>query len=145
MYPPFFHDPGRRRFDAWSLHELADLCREGRGRLVGFHPEGRRNLDPDPSTLLPPQAGIGRLIHAANPQVVPVFISGLGNSLPELFALRWKDGERIRIAFGPALDCSDLVALPAEATTYRAIAERAMAGIKNQQGILAQSRGIAEK
>lgn len=145
MYPPFFHTPARRRFDAWSLNELTELCREGSGRLIGFHPEGRRNLDPDPLSLLPAQSGVGRLIHAANPQVVPALISGLGNNLAELFARRWKKGERIRLAFGPALDFQDLIALSPSPATYRAIAERTMDGIRNQQKTIAQSRGIAEK
>lgn len=140
MYPPFYHMPRYRRFDAWSLEELAGLCREGPGRLVGYHPEGRRNLDPDPTTLLPPQTGIGRLIHAANPQVVPVVISGLGNSLPELFMRRWKKGERIRLSFGPALNFDDLIALPPTSATYRAIADRTMDGIRQQQKTIAPSR-----
>jgi 1-acyl-sn-glycerol-3-phosphate acyltransferase len=120
MYPPFFHAPGKRRFDQWSLEVLADLCRNGRGRLIGFHPEGTRNRDPDPYSLLPAQPGVGRLIHDARPQVVPVFVAGISNSPRELFR-RWTGGP-IRVWFGPAIDVSALLELPAASATYRQVA-----------------------
>lgn len=126
MYPPFYHMPARRRFDAWSLMQLVELCQEGRGRLVGFHPEGMRNLDPDPYALLPAQTGVGRLIHAANPQVVPVFIAGLSNSLPEIYRRSRSDGERIRLRFGEPVDFTDLVTQEGNASTYREITGRVM-------------------
>lgn len=129
MYPPFFHQPGRRRFDQWALEHLIDLCREGPGRLIGFHPEGTRNKGTDPYALLPPQPGVGRLIHEAGPQVLPVFINGLSNNLPEMVGRRWTGGERVRLWFGPALDYREFLALPPTAPTYRRIAEFVMAQI----------------
>ncbi len=100
MYPPFFHEPRKRRFDQWSLGELARLCREGRGRLVGFHPEGTRNKGDDPYSFLPAQSGIGRLMLEARPAVVPVFIAGLPNSIGEILRRRRDGGEPIRLWFG---------------------------------------------
>lgn len=100
MYPPFFHEPRKRRFDQWSLGELARLCREGRGRLVGFHPEGTRNKSDDPYSFLPAQSGIGRLMLEARPTVVPVFIAGLPNSIGEILRRRRGGGEPIRLWFG---------------------------------------------
>ncbi len=126
MYPPFFHDPGHRRFDQWSLAQLVELCREGPGRLIGFHPEGTRNQGADPYALLPPQAGVGRLIHQAQPQVLPVFIAGLSNNLPEMIARRWRGGEKVRLWFGAPLDYRQLLDLPPTTPSYRRIAELVM-------------------
>ncbi len=129
MYPPFFHDPARREFDHWALEELADLCRDGPGRLVGFHPEGRRNTDPDPRALLPAQPGVGRLIHASHPQVVPAFISGLSNSIGEILRRRRRGGPPIRVRFGPAIDYREWLAQPGSNRVYHAIAEHTMGRI----------------
>ncbi len=126
MYPPFFHTPSKRRFDQWALAELVDLCREGPGRLVGFHPEGTRNQAADPWTLLPPQAGIGRLIYDARPVALPVFIGGLPQSLREILRRRRRGGERIRIRFGPPLAYAEFLSRPASGATYRAVAAMVM-------------------
>lgn len=123
MYPPFFREAGKRRFDQWALAELARLARAGEGRLIGFHPEGTRNRDPDPYSFLPPQPGIGRLMLDAAPTVLPVFIAGLPNQLGEIVR-RWRrGGERIRLWFGPPVAYD-----PAEGDA-RALAARVMAAI----------------
>lgn len=129
MYPPFFHRSEQRRFDQWALAQLIDLCREGPGRLIGFHPEGTRNKGPDPYALLPAQPGVGRLIHEARPEVVPAFVMGLGNSLPAIIARRWRGGERVRLWFGPALRYDAFLELPPGGLTYRRIAEHVMAKV----------------
>src|SRR5262249_44833955 len=118
MYPPFFHDPGHRRFDQWSLEQLVELCREGPGRLIGFHPQGSRNRAPATAALRPPQAGGGRLVHQARPQVLPVFIAGFSNNLPEMMARRWRGGEKVRLWFGPPVDYASLLDLPAATPSY---------------------------
>ncbi len=129
MYPPFFHDPARRRFDAWALEELVELCHEGAGRLVGFHPEGTRNRDADPWSLLPAQSGVGRLLYQARPQVIPLFINGIGNSLPAVLRRDRATGEPIRLWFGPPLEYQPLLAAPPNATTYRELTASVMAAI----------------
>lgn len=125
MYPPFFREPGKRRFDQWALDELGELCREGPGRLIGYHPEGTRNRDPDPYSFLPPQPGIGRLMLQATPAVIPVFIGGLPNSLGEILRRRRQRGEPIRVWFGPALDYS--TAPPATAASLAGLVMGAIA------------------
>jgi len=79
MYPPIFMatDHHKRLFDKYSTRRLIDLCRNGRGHLIGFHPEGTRNLNNDPYSFLPAQPGIGKLIKEAEPQVIPIFVAGL--------------------------------------------------------------------
>jgi 1-acyl-sn-glycerol-3-phosphate acyltransferase len=131
MYPPFFAagsnpKPGKREFDKYSLRLLADLCREGAGNIIGFHPEGTRNQSSDPYSFLPPQPGVGKLIKDAAPQVVPVFIAGLCNSLPRQVARNWNREEEIRIHFGPVLDVSEYVGKRDHVRTYKEISEFVM-------------------
>ncbi|HXG44031.1 MAG TPA: lysophospholipid acyltransferase family protein [Gemmatimonadales bacterium] len=131
MWPPFFHTARKRRFDQWALSELARLCRERPGQLVGFHPEGTRNKSGDPWSLLPGQPGVGRLIREARPVVVPVFVAGLTNSFREIATGGRPGAEPIRVRFGPALQYDHLLDLPDTAETYRRIADLVMAGIRD--------------
>jgi 1-acyl-sn-glycerol-3-phosphate acyltransferase len=142
MYPPFFHQPGRRRFDQWALTQLIELCREGPGRLIGFHPEGTRNKGPDPYVLLPAQPGVGRLIHEARPEVIPVFVAGLGNSISAILSRRWHGGEKVRLWFGPALQYDQFLDLPPAPATHRRIADQVMTRIQ-ELGELDRTRGAA--
>ena len=130
MYPPFFHQPSKRRFDQYSLRLLMELCREGHGRLIGFHPEGTRNKGVDPYCFLPAQPGIGRIIKEANPQVMPVFLAGLGHSFGRQILANWTRGEPIRVRFGPMLDYSAFLSGPDTGATYRAIADHVMGAIR---------------
>jgi 1-acyl-sn-glycerol-3-phosphate acyltransferase len=134
MFPPFFaggENPlvDKREFDKFSLRLLTALCREGAGNVIGFHPEGTRNKDADPYTFLRPQPGVGRLIKDARPQVVPVFIAGLGNDLVRQVLGNWRGGERVRIHFGPAIDFSDFYGRRDSVRTYKEIADFAMSKI----------------
>jgi hypothetical protein len=42
----------------------------------------------------------------AEPQVIPVFIAGLGNDLPKQILGNWTGGEKVRIWFGEQIDLS---------------------------------------
>jgi 1-acyl-sn-glycerol-3-phosphate acyltransferase len=109
MYPPFFRERGdsrKREFDKFSVGELVRLCSEPKPNVIGFHPEGGRNLDPDPYSFMPAQPGIGKVIYDAHPQVLPVFIAGLGNDLPKQILGNWTGGEKVRIWFGEPIDLS---------------------------------------
>ncbi|HUS12803.1 MAG TPA: lysophospholipid acyltransferase family protein [Pyrinomonadaceae bacterium] len=134
MYPPFFasgENPilEKRAFDKFSFRLLAELCRNGPGNVIGFHPEGTRNKGPEPYSYLPAQPGIGKLIKDAAPQVIPVFIAGLGNDLPKQVLGNWRGGEKIRIHFGPQLDVSSYLAKPDRARTYIEISKFVMSKI----------------
>jgi 1-acyl-sn-glycerol-3-phosphate acyltransferase len=134
MYPPFFvagSKPimGKREFDKYSFRRLAQLCHEGAGNIIGFHPEGKRNKSDDPYSYLRPQPGVGKLVKDANPQVIPVFIAGLGNNLPKQVLGNWFGGEKIRIHFGPQLDLSEFMAKKDHVRTYKEIGEFVMAKI----------------
>ena len=134
MFPPFFaggDNPklDKRDFDRFSMRLLASLAREGAGNVIGFHPEGTRNKGADPYTLLRPQPGVGKLIKDARPQVVPVFIAGLGNNLHRQVLGNWRGGEPVRVHFGPALDFSDFYGRRDSVRTYKEIAEFCMSKI----------------
>lgn len=126
MYPPIFAENEKRLFDKYSVRRLAQLCREGRGHVIGFHPEGTRNKSSDPYSFLRAQPGVGKLIKDAAPQVIPVFIAGLGNSLPRQVVGNWTGGEPIRIRFGQPLDLTAFLEKKDHVRTYKEIAEFVM-------------------
>lgn len=126
MYPPFFREAkeGRKReFDKYSLRRLIQICSEGEYHLIGFHPEGKRNLDPDPYSFSRAQPGVGKVIMEARPQVVPVFIAGLGNHLPKQILGNWTGGEKIRIWFGEEIDLSEFYEQRNAVRTHKKIAD----------------------
>jgi len=134
MYPPFFaggENPltEKREFDKFSLRLLTHLCRVGAGNVVGFHPEGTRNKSADPYSYRRPQPGVGKLIRDASPQVVPVFIAGLGNDLPRQILGNWRGGEPVRVHFGPALDFSQFEGRRDSLRTHKEIADFVMSKI----------------
>jgi 1-acyl-sn-glycerol-3-phosphate acyltransferase len=129
MYPPFFYSNGRREFDKYSMRRLIQLCSEGRGHIIGFHPEGKRNLEGDAWSLLRAQPGIGKIIQESNPQVIPVFIAGLGNNLPKQVLGNWRGGEQIRIWFGEQLDLSKFIQKRNSVRTHKEIADYLMTKI----------------
>lgn len=129
MYPPFFREEKearKRAFDKFSVRELVRLCSGGEGRVIGFHPEGMRNLDEDPYTLLRAQPGIGKVIYEAKPQVVPVFITGLINDLPKQIIGNWTGGEPIRIWFGDPVDLSEFFEMRDSIRTHKALTDHLM-------------------
>ncbi|HKY27999.1 MAG TPA: lysophospholipid acyltransferase family protein [Pyrinomonadaceae bacterium] len=134
MYPPFFasgEKPIRekRAFDKYSFRVLTEICRNGAGNVIGFHPEGTRNKGLDPYTFLSPQPGVGKLIKDAQPQVIPVFIAGLGNDLPRQVVGNWTGGPKIRIHFGEQIDFSQYVQKKDHMRTYKKISDVCMTHI----------------
>jgi len=131
MYPPFFaagENPLRekRAFDRFSMRLLTELCRTGPGNIIGFHPEGTRNKSDDPYSFLPAQPGVGKLIKDASPQVIPVFIAGLCNSLPRQVSRNWTREEAIRIHFGPQLELEVFKEKRDSVRTYKEISDLVM-------------------
>ena len=126
MYPPFFREQGdaaKREFDKYSMRRLIQLASIGRGHVIGFHPEGQRNLSNDPYSFLPAQPGIGKIIYASHPQILPVFIAGLGNDLPKQILGNWRGGEKVRIWFGEQIDLSDYFVKTDRMRTHKEIAD----------------------
>jgi len=138
MYPPFFREEKearKRQFDKFSVRELVRLCTVGRGHVIGFHPEGKRNLDEDQYSFLPAQPGIGKVLYEAKPQVIPVFVTGLINDLPRQILGNWTGGEKVRIWFGEPIDLESFYEKRDSIRTHKEIADFLMAKI----GTLAES------
>jgi 1-acyl-sn-glycerol-3-phosphate acyltransferase len=132
MYPPFFREEGegeKRKFDKFSLRELTRISSQGNAHIIGFHPEGKRNLNTDPYSFLPAQPGIGKVILNAEPQVIPVFIAGLGNDLPKQILGNWTGGEKVRIWFGEPIDLSQFKGKRDALRTHKEIADFLMTKI----------------
>jgi 1-acyl-sn-glycerol-3-phosphate acyltransferase len=132
MYPPFFREAGearKREFDKYSLERLIQLCSEPAPNVIGFHPEGKRNLEGGPYDFLPAQPGIGKILYASRPQVIPVFIAGLGNDLPKQIMGNWTGGPKVRIWFGQQIDLSDFYEKGDRIRTHKEIADHLMAKI----------------
>lgn len=132
MYPPFFREEkqaAKRSFDKFSVRELVNICSFGRGHIIGFHPEGKRNLSDDPYSFLPAQPGIGKVIFKAHPQVLPVFISGLNNDLPKQILGNWRSGEKVRIWFGRPIELSQFYDKRDSVRTHKEIADFLMTKI----------------
>lgn len=126
MYPPFFREEKeakKREFDKFSVRRLIQICTEGEAHIIGFHPEGKRNLNENPYEFLPAQPGIGKVIFAAKPQVIPVFITGLGNNLPRQILGNWTGGEKVRIWFGEPIDLSGFYEKGDRLRTHKEIAD----------------------
>lgn len=129
MYPPIFTANEKRLFDKYSIRRLAQLCQTGPGNVIGFHPEGTRNKGADPYSYLRAQPGVGKLIKDAAPQVVPVFIAGLGNHLARQVLSNWTGGQPIRVHFGAQLDFAEFMEKRNGLRTYKEIADFTMSKI----------------
>ncbi|MGI9054484.1 MAG: lysophospholipid acyltransferase family protein [Pyrinomonadaceae bacterium] len=132
MYPPFFREEKvaeKRGFDKFSMRELVRICSEHQSNVIGFHTEGKRNLAEDPYGFLPAQPGVGAVIRKAKPQVVPVFIAGLGNDLPKQVLGNWRGGEKIRVRFGSPVDLSEFYAKSDRLRTHKEISDFLMSEI----------------
>lgn len=129
MYPPFFREAKeakKRDFDKFSMRELVRICSEPNSNIIGFHPEGKRNLSDDPYELLPAQPGVGAVIMKARPQIIPVFIAGLGNNLPKQVLGNWTGGEKVRVRFGAPIDLSAFYEKSDRLRTHKEISDYLM-------------------
>lgn len=126
MYPPFFREDKevkKREFDKYSVRRLIQICTEGEAHMIGFHPEGKRNLSDNPYEFIPAQPGIGKVIMEAKPQVIPIFITGLGNDLPKQIMGNWTGGEKVRVWFGEEIDLSEFYEQRNSLRTHKKIAD----------------------
>jgi 1-acyl-sn-glycerol-3-phosphate acyltransferase len=127
MYPPIFRDRAKAEHNKDSLARTVRFL-EQPGTVVGLHPEGTRNKRDDPYELLPAQPGIGQIILASKPIVVPIFINGLSNDVVRDVKLNFHpQGFRqspIIICYGDPLDYSDLAARRPRAALYKQMSDR---------------------
>ena len=69
------------------------------------------------------------MIHTARPQVIPVFIAGLGNDLPKQIIGNWYGGEKVRIYFGESIDLSEFYHRGDRIRTHKEIGDHLMSKI----------------
>lgn len=130
MYPPVFRERKQAHLNLASLDETSRLLRQG-GMFVGLHPEGKRNTSDDPYALLPAQSGVGRIIHQAHVEVLPVFINGLGNDLPRQVAGNFnRKGNTINVVFGAPVDFGKLLDNAPSPRVFKQIADRTLEAVR---------------
>jgi 1-acyl-sn-glycerol-3-phosphate acyltransferase len=130
MYPPVFRDRKRAALNLAGIEEVAWLLRRG-GVFVGLHPEGARKKDDDPYTFLPAQSGVGRIIHRAGVQVIPVFIHGLTNDLVKQVSTNvTRTGMPVNVVFGAPVDFGTLLSDTPSPRVYKQVSERALDAIR---------------
>lgn len=132
MYPPVYRQAERRALNRGSIAFLVNELRRP-GTLVGMHPEGRRGTAPDPYTLLPAQPGLGEVVHAAQPVVIPVFINGVPRNLLAALRANFQSGRppvTITITFGEPMTFDGDRGTPPGARTSLRIAQAIRAEIE---------------
>lgn len=131
MFPPIFRHGRKRALNERSLERcVAELRRPG--TALGLHPEGTRGCGPDPFSLLPPRAGVGRIVLGTpGVRVVPVFVLGLGNSVLAEVWQNWRsaDAHPVHVSFGPDVALDDLRGGPPSAARGAAAAARCLEAI----------------
>lgn len=130
MFPPLFALPSHAASDAYAMDVLTALCARGPGHVIGIHPEGARNLNDDEYSFMRCQPGTGKIIHAARPIVIPVFVAGMHAHVPEQLRRAWREGQSARVRFGAPMDLSEHYALPAKGSTYKRIVEDVMGRVR---------------
>jgi 1-acyl-sn-glycerol-3-phosphate acyltransferase len=129
MYPPIFRDKKKADLNIAGLQEVIGLLKRG-GFFLGMHPEGQRNQDGSPYELLPPKPGVGRIIHMAQPEVIPVFVNGLGNDFVAQIKGNFdRSASPVHVVFGKPLDMKSFYDRPATMGTFRDIASHCMEAV----------------
>ena len=114
MWPPVFRDERKTFLNPIGVRQVLEVL-EQPGSCIGLHPEGQRNVDENPYSLLSAKAGVGHMVRETHPEtlIVPVFISGLNNDfldqvLMRVLPSRRKAATPIRWVFGEPLRAGDL-------------------------------------
>lgn len=133
MYPPIFRDTSKADFNKRAVDLIVGFLQQP-GVVVGMHPEGTRGKGPDPFELLRAQPGVGQMALQANVPVLPVWISGLSNKLPQMIARNFQPeaaaAEPIVMRVGAPVDLDDLRAKKPRLTVYKRAADRILDDIR---------------
>jgi len=95
------------------------------GDSVLLFPEGTRSKD---GSLGPGKVGVGRIVHDAQPKIVPCYIEGFNQILQKGKVLP-RAGKQCHIVFGDPVPMDDLFDRPRDRDTYQAIVDRVMDAI----------------
>ena len=131
MFPPVMRDRKKAAFNSYSLARMKAEMKVP-GTLLGIHPEGTRNKDPNPWTFLKAQGGVGAIaLTVEGVRTIPVFIMGVSNNTIKELWYNWVSPKKhpIYIRFGPEVQLDDLRA-EADAPGVRSrAAERCMEAV----------------
>lgn len=134
MFPPVMRDKEKKAFNTYSVARcIEELNRTDIGTVLGIHPEGTRNKGDDPYAFLPAQPGVGRIaLGATHAKVIPVFVLGMGQSIPGEWRMNWLAPEQhpVDVHFGAPIDFSDLQPKANMVTTQKRAADRCLDAIK---------------
>jgi 1-acyl-sn-glycerol-3-phosphate acyltransferase len=122
MFPPFFREQSKQDFNKWALQRVVDELMKGRV-LVGYHPEGTRNKNPDPYQPLPAQPGVGKLVMDTWPIVVPAFIQGLSNDIVADVAGNFRGTKQVVAVFGEPVDLTPFRQMGNRLSSHKRIAD----------------------
>jgi 1-acyl-sn-glycerol-3-phosphate acyltransferase len=133
MFPPILRSKEKGSFNQYAVARLAaELV--AHPTTIGIHPEGTRNQDRDPWSLLRGQSGVGRIALACeNARVVPIFVKGMSNDVIREAWRNFTDPEAhpIDIVFGPDIAIDDLRPHAEDPDAWRAVADRCMDAIRS--------------
>ena len=132
MFPPVMRAKEKRAYNAYALQRMVEeLARPG--QQLGIHPEGTRGKGDDPYTFLRTQPGVGTILSkSAHTVALPVFITGLSNSMVEEFRRNWSSNPAdypVDIVFGPVVGFDDLRAKGDRLAIHMQIANRCMEAV----------------
>jgi 1-acyl-sn-glycerol-3-phosphate acyltransferase len=122
MFPPFFREPQKAEFNKWALTRVVTELKKGQV-MVGFHPEGTRNKDPDPYTPLPAQPGVGKLVMETWPIIVPAFINGLSNDIVADIKGNFTGTKKVIAVFGEPIDLNPFRGYGNRLSSHKKIAD----------------------
>ena len=132
MFPPIFREEKKRAFNQYTLQRIRSELNT-QGCMVGFHPEGKRNKDPNPYTFLPPKKGVGEVIYnTPKAKVIPIYIQGMKNQFfGEIFS-NWfaARANPIHVCFGSASDYDVFRTREETPEVYQEISHSCMSEIK---------------
>jgi 1-acyl-sn-glycerol-3-phosphate acyltransferase len=122
MFPPFFREPQKADFNKWALDRVVDELKKGQV-MVGFHPEGTRNKNPDAYTPLPAQPGVGKLVMETWPIIVPAFINGLSNDIVADVRGNFTGTKKVVAVFGEPMDLTPFRGYGNRLSSHKRIAD----------------------
>jgi len=131
MFPPIFREQEKGGFNRYAIERIAHELRSS-PTFLGIHPEGRRNKDPDPYSLLKPQSGVGRIALACKDvRVVPMYVKGMSS---DLIVETWRNWAKpqdhpIDLVFGEDVEVSDLYDRADDRLAWKEVAARCMAAV----------------
>ena len=132
MFPPIMRSADKKPFNAYALQRITDELQD-QGVIVGFHPEGTRNKDPDHTKLLPARAGIGEVIrNTPEATTIPVFIAGPTNRVVREFFVNLFAAKKnpVVVYYGSPIDTSSFMKTESSRELHQQIANHCMEHIQ---------------